>query len=212
MKRLAESNAVTKDSFIRMTSNKDGRSPALRRSEPKCKTMGVISRVVWLGASGSDKSPPACEAKVAVVSAWSSSSCTITQHPFMFCPDCSVDAKQRGLQKVPQSWAEPPPPPVCKCFRRRGFVHTCGHRFIFCSSSVICLHLHAASILQSLAVNRLQCAALSGPRYLYLWLWFSSGFEPYQVSARVPALHKQELDLNATDLKLSKRLRREKKP
>lgn len=111
----------------------------------------------------------------------------------------------RNLQKVPLSSAEPP---ACK----RGFVHTCGHHFIFCSSSVICLHLHAASILQSLAVNRLQCAALSGRRYLCLWLWFRSGFEPYQVLARVPALDKQEFYLNVIDLKLSKRLRRDKKP
>lgn len=147
-----------------MTSNKEAYSHTLRRSKPKCKTMGVISRVLWLGASGSDKSSWACEAKVAVVSAWSSSSCTITQHPFVFFSDCSVDAKQCDLQKVPQSSAEPP---VWRCFWRRCFVHTCGHRFIF-SSSVICLHLHAASILQSIGVNRLQCAALSGRRYLYL--------------------------------------------
>lgn len=42
-------------------------------------------------------------------------------------------------------------------------------------------------------------------------LRFGSGFEPYQVSARVPGLHKQEFYLNVIDFKLSKRLRRDKK-
>lgn len=119
--------------------------------------------------------------------------------------DCSGDAKERALQKVPQSSEKG------RCFWRRCFVHTCGHRFIFCSS-VIGLHLHAASILQSIAVNRLQRTALSGRRYLYSPSCGSTrALNRTRCRARVPGLHKQEFYSKVVDFKLSKRLRRDQR-
>lgn len=58
--------------------------------------------------------------------------------------------------------------PICKCFWKWCFVHTCGQHFILYFFPLSEFNLHAASILQSIVVNRLQCVLLSVPLSLYM--------------------------------------------
>lgn len=57
---------------------------------------------------------------------------------------------------------------ICKCFWKWCFVHTCGQHFILYFFSLSECNLHAASILQSIVLNRLQCELLSLPLSLSL--------------------------------------------
>lgn len=73
----------------------------------------------------------------------------------------------QGSKIFKKSSKDPYSPPFVNVFRNRA-LFTPVVSALFCIFSFIGVHLHAASILQSIVLNRLQCALLSVPLPLYL--------------------------------------------
>lgn len=73
----------------------------------------------------------------------------------------------QGSKIFKKSSKEPHSPPFVNVFGN-GALFTPVVSTLFCVFSFIGVNLHAASILQSIVLNRLQCALLSVPLLLYL--------------------------------------------